>query len=320
MAGLGDTLGGIGGAVGGIVNLLGGFHGGQAEEQKAVDIMMKLQDPHFDPSQIPPADLKIFAQYFPEVYQAVIPDQVKLAVDSPEARAAQVRSLGTLESMRDQGMPLAERVAAQEAGNTLSGEIGRGQEYATRDLAQRGRAGGGEEWAARVGGGQAATEAAAAMSRGLVAQGAQNRLAGAQGAAQLGGQIRGADIGFSRNAADAINRFNEMRTGRRNEAAATAAAVRNVGALSRASETQRIGETNQNNIYNAAWQNRQRQDQNELAAKNFALTRAGAQADTLMAQAARKDARERARQAAIVAAGQGAGKGIGGIADVGLSL
>lgn len=318
---LGDIGAGIGSLGGGIAVLAGaGGSGGEDQYKKAIEVFQKLQLPGQDIRQIPAPDLKIFSEFFPEVYQAIVPEEVKLAVDSPDVRAAQMRSLATFEDMRDNGLPLSERLAAEQAGKQLSGEIAGANRAVQRGLAERGRLGGGDAAVLQMMGNQSAAEMANAMGNNLLQQAQANRMAGAQGAANLGGAIRGQDIGLSGLNAEYANRFNELTTGRQNEAAKYAAAMGNQANAYNTQTKQRVGEQNvmnryQNDIRNQEYPNLMRQTQYDNAFK-----KAQALAGAYQGYGSEKDRIKAANDAAIMGMGKGAGQAVGGIGDLGLAF
>jgi hypothetical protein len=311
--------GGVGSAAGGIAVLLGaGGKGGDAERKRALQVWDKLKAVDFDFREIPAPDLKVFATIFPQLYTAVAPLQPTLVKDSGEMRDVQLRSLAHLERVAQEGLPTAERVAAQEAQRSVGNEAQRAQESALEDLAQRGRLSGGDEIAARIVGNQGARNMAAQQGADLAKLSSANRLYGTQAAADLAGNVRGADTALSGRNADIINRFNEIVSQLGTEQAQANAAATNQANFYNAQTKQQVGTQNALGGYEAATANLQRKNalkqqgyENELA-RLKGLT---VQLDSLAEQ---KDEERRNKIAAISGIGQGVGSIAGGAIGGGL--
>src|SRR5689334_18553542 len=121
---IGSSIGqGLGGAIGGIAILAGaGGKGGLDEYKKAAAVWEKLKTTNFDFSTLQFPELQLVAEMMPDIYEAIVPAEVKQAADSPEMRAAQQRGLAHLEAAAVEGLPLTERVAAQDAGRSMARE------------------------------------------------------------------------------------------------------------------------------------------------------------------------------------------------------
>lgn len=314
---LSDIGGGLGGAIGGIAVLAGaGGKGGDKFYKKAVEILEKIKEPTFDMRELTAPELQIFAEYFPEIYNAVVPDDVKQVVDSPVARDAQVRNLGRLETIAEEGLPLSERLATQQAGDALQGEIAAADRGVRSDLARRGRLGGGEEVVARQQANQNAIELANQLGTGLAQEAIGNRRDAISEAAGLGGQLRSGDIDLSRMNADIANRFNEMRTGRQDEAARYAAGARERAGFGNVENRQRVGEANTLAAYENAAGNLDRRNRLLQQAFSNTVNRSSLLADAYMRRGLQKDQDKAARERSIVGIGQGLGQAGGGIAGL----
>jgi gas vesicle protein len=307
--GIGSSVGGI---VGGIATLLGaGGSGGDRQRKKIVQAWEKLQAVDFDMSRIPEADLKMLATMAPDLVEMVLPLQTPEIQDSITGRGAQTRSLSYLERLRDEGMPLSERAAAQGAMRQVAGAAKGADEAVLQDLGQRGRLGSGDEASARLIAGQNASDLAGVLGQSLAVQGEQNRLAGAQGAANLGGAIRSGDVDVaSRNAAQ-NERYNALvasilNTGNlANQQAKQQAQEYNVGTR------QRVGEEKALNRQATATQNIQYPNQLRQQSYDNELQKLRGYTGALAGQAQSEDEKRRAREQAIYSMGSGAG-GIAG--------
>lgn len=314
MAGAGDIGAGIGGAVGGIAVLAGaGGKGGDKYYKKAVEVLERLQDPEFDWSEITAPELKVFAQYFPETYSAVVPDQVKTVVESPELRLSELRSLKKYEQMADEGLPLEERLAGQEAGRRISAEAGRAQEGAIQDVAARGRLGTSDELGARLTADQSMMELERGLGADLAQQGIGARRAGLEGAAGMAGQIRGEDFRAESENANIMNRLAEFISNQKTEENMRNAQTRQAAAWENADQSQRIGEANELARYNAGTENLDRKNQLKSALADYRFRKAGALSGAYTNRGLQKDQDKAAREQSIMNIGQGAGRAAGGI-------
>lgn len=317
---IGQAAGGLGA---GIAVLAGaGGRSGTREYKKAISILEQLKsDPGFDMSSIPPADLKVFSEFFPEIYQAVVPESVQLAQEGPEGRQAQMKSLATLQDMQDQsGLGLQDKLAAQQAGRTMQGELASSNDQATRDLAQRGRLGGGDAMMARMAGNQNAVDLANQLGSQIAQSAMQRRFQAAGAAGSLGGQVRQGDVDLSSWNADAANRFNEMRSGRQNEAAQYAAAVRNQAGAQRSATQQRIGETNALAGTEAARRNQEYGNLTKQQIADNAYRKAMGISGANQALGSQRNLEKAMKDQQIMGLGKSAGSLAGGIMDYGSSM
>jgi hypothetical protein len=321
MSGIFSELGGALGDLGGGIAVLAGAGGrsGTREFKQALDVLQRLEaDPGFDLSSIPPAQLQVFSEYFPEVYQAVVPESVQMAQDSELGRGAQSRSLATLEDIRDSGgLTTADRMGLNQAGRRISGEMAAGNDAITRDLAQRGRLTGGDAIAARSAGNQSAMDLANQMGTSIGMEAANRRMAAAQAAAGLGANIRAGDTDLSKWNADAANRFNEMRSGRQNEAAQYAAAVRNAAGQKRSDTRQRVGESNALMANEGAWKNRLNQNSLRQQVADNAWRKAAGISGAYRNLGQQRNLDKAVSDQQIMGMGQAAGTTAGLIADLG---
>lgn len=305
--------GGIGSLIGGPLVLAGlGGPSGQADRQKAVDAWEKLKLVNFDMREIPPEQIKVFAEIFPELYQAVLPLQPTQVQDSTEMRNVQLQSLAKLQQMAQEGLPTAERIAAQEAQRSVGAQAQRNQESVLQDLAQRGRLSAGDEIAARIAGNQGATNLAAQQGNDLAQMGTQNRLAGIQGAANLGGSIRSADINLRSQNADIINRFNEIVSALGTQQAQENAAAKGQANLYNAQTAQHVGETNALAQTQAAQRNQEYQNTLRQQGYQNELDKLKGYTQQLDLLAAGQDLEKQNKDKAIMATAQGGGSLLGG--------
>ena len=314
--GAGSLGGGIGGAIGGIAALAMGGDTGTGEYKKAVKAWEQLRLSNFDYTSISGQDLALVAQYFPEQYNAVVPKDVQLAVDSQFGRAGE---MGALAGMQDiaAGDPTADRISARIAGEEFGGQLSRSQNNITSDLAQRGRLGGGEEIAARIAGNQASTDYASKMANQLAQAAMARRMEALTGSSQIANRLRSGDINLSQSNADAVNNFNMQRAGIQNAASQWNAGQQNQAGMYNTQQKQNVANANVNRRNVEQQQNIQYP--NELRDKEYsqALAKVQGTAGAYQALGGQKAKDLAMRNQLIVGTGQGLGQAAGGVFDYG---
>lgn len=307
----GDIGGGLGGIVGGIAALAGaGGSGGDRERKRALQIWEQLKAVDFDLREIPAPDLQVFATVYPQLYEAVLPLNPETVRDSTEMRGVQLQSLAKLQQIAREGLPTAERIAAQEAQRRVGAEAERAQEAVLSDLAQRGRLSGGDEIAARIVGNQGAMNLASQQGTDLATLGNANRLGATMGAANLAGGMRSTDINRGAMNADIINRFNQIVSQLGTQQNAANAAAKSSAQMYNAATKQGVGEQDALSGYQAATANLQRKNALKQQGYENEITKLRGLSGQLGMTAAQKDEERRARLAAI----SGIGSGVGDIA------
>lgn len=182
-------------------------------------------------------------------------------------RAAQVGALGQYQRVAEQGLPLEERLAAENAQNQIMAANRRSNLSVLSDLAQRGRLGGGDELQARLLANQGQQNLSNSLGSDLARQAIANRLGATGQVAALSGQIRGQDIGLSSQNANIANQFNMLAANMRNEAAMRNAQERSRSLQANIAQNQRIHEMNQMGRYQSGLmgnQLKQQQFQNSM--------------------------------------------------------
>ncbi len=311
---IGSVGGGIGGAIGGIINLLGGGgEGGEDFRRDALLALQSLQVPDFDFTELTPPQLRLVALMSPEVYEAQVPQEVKLIMDSPEARAQMEEALRGLGEISREGLPELDRLAAEEAANQIRGALQSGEEAFVQNLRRRGRLGAGAETQARAVASRGAAELGSQLGRGLQQETLQRRLQGLRDFGSAAGMLRAQDVGVQQSQADAMNRFQEIAAAQRQQAAADAASERqrvqqyNVGTQQQLATGQSLAnyETQRQNI----------ERQNQLRQAQFAAERdkAAGLAGQYGQLGEMADWEKAAREKNIQTIGGGLGQGIGGL-------
>lgn len=312
-----EILGGLGSAIGGIANLFGAAgEGGKKELQEAIKLWENLQDPDYDMTSLKAPQLALVARYFPETYEAKIPDEVKTAQDSPELREAQKAGVQQLMKMAQEGLPTAERAMVEEAQGKVRGEVGRARQQAVRNLQETGRMSGGSELAAGLAAAQQGSQLARQQGTDVARMALENRMNALTAGTSAAGQARGQDIALSQANADTINRFNQWKSQLQTEAAANAAQQRNQAGLYNVTEAQRVADANTAAQYNTQLANIQRQNALREALANFQMGKVQGQAGALTGLSQAKYAEQAARAQQIQSIGQGIGSAAGGVLDI----
>lgn len=312
---IGSLLGGVGNLAGGIAVLAGAAGpGGEREFKKAVAAIRGTpEDLNFDMSSVTPEELRLVAEYFPETYNAVVPQEAALAQDSMPGRDAQLYVMEELRRRAQGGEPLGERLANQDAQNRMAAELGRNQQNLVNALQQRGRLGPGAYFDARAGFGQEAANLARDMSSDLVRQNIATRLGALRSMGDVAAQERGQTIGLEEGRSNAINRLNEfvanMLTGQNRYAAD----AQNQANLYNVGERQRLADTNAQNRQALNIRNQDTQNQLRLQQGQYGLSRAELLAQQLQALGGAKYAEQAARSQTLQSLGSGFGQGGGGL-------
>ncbi len=258
---------GIGSAIGGLAAFA--MDGGIPDEyDEIIKLYRDLEVPDFDMRSLTPAQLRVVGDVSPEVYSAIIRGEAATPQDSPEVRAEQMGALRHLADVRREGLPLSERLAAEDMQRAIAGEFRRNNQSVMRNLAERGRLGGSAERQARLQANQSSGELARGAGSDLARMAVGNRLNAAYGAGELGGRIRSQDIALSDAKAGHINRFNAMASQLLTQAARDAAGSRERANYYNVGNRQRVADTNEQSRYSTERDNLNRQ--NALRDQRFA--------------------------------------------------
>lgn len=313
---LADALGGLGGAVGNLAVLFGAAgDDGQSYRQQAADLFRGIQLPNLDDSSIADPVLREVAARQAVTYDPRIVGGPQLVKEDPRIRGSQLQDLAFLNQVRDQGLTEQDRILADQAQRSLAQEHTRANEATLRNLAARGRLGGGSELAARAMAGQQASEMARGMGQDLASLAVSNRLQGAQMGSSLASNLRLQDLTAEQSRSDAITRHNELMT-----ALFSQANRDNAGAQERAQAANvaaRQGRADQNVMNRFGNQVGNQNRRNEIRQQGFQnqLARANGQAGALGALGQGQDARQAARAGSLRSFGTGIGQGVGGAFD-----
>jgi len=305
--------GGIGGAIGGAIGLLFAGEGGEDKLKEALRIWDKLELSNFDMRSLSPPEIRVFAEAFPEQYDAVIRGEPVLPEDSAEGRDAQLRGLARFEQVAREGLPTSERLAVEDTQRQLAAGSRSLEDEILTDLAARGRLGAGDELAARMAGASASQNAAAAMGRDLAQMKVANRLGAAETAAGMGSRLRAQDIDLSSRRADAMNRFNELASQLGTQAARDNALARERAQAFNVGTKQRTGEEAAQARYGTELENLTRQNALKGASFGQSLAKTQGQTGALTDLADLEEKRRLQRIMMGQSIGQGVGQTAGGL-------
>lgn len=307
----------IGSAIAGLMtNIAEGSRADPAEEaiREAMELLARVREPNFDFRQLTPAQLQVVSQWDPEFYEAVVPDEVKLIAESA-ARSDQIGALEAVKQIAAEGLPLADRLAAERSTDAIAQEATRAQDAILENLAARGRLGGGAEVAARMVGDQSLSQMRGEMGRGLAEEALQRRLAALGQQAGMAGDIRGQDFARSARNADLINNFNQYVANVKTRQAQNRADLLNRQREYEAGERQRVSDFNRLEAADTEAENLQRWNALQSELGDFRLRKAGAQQPGYSALSESLRATDAARRLRNRELAQGVGSAVGGLMD-----
>lgn len=314
---LGELFSGAGSFLGGLAGMFADNDDAQRTRAQMVEEWRRLNLPEQNAEFIPAPILREVAARTPELFTPENrDDQFEVYREDPEGRRSQLQNLAYLEKVRDEGMSDLDRLQAMDAQRGIARAHSRAQQSILRDLAARGRLGGGNEVLAR----QMAAQQAAELSRGLgsdLARSAlERRMQGALAAGNQAQALRSQDFQVGQTRADTMNRWNqfmmEMLTGsaQQNALARERAQAANVAA--------RQGRSDQNTLMD--YENRvgHRDLRNQLAQQQFGnqVTKTQGITGGLAGIAAGQDAEAAARRDSL----QSLGSSLGGLVGGGIDL
>lgn len=284
---------------------------GKKYARDALRAWQKLKESDFDMRSLSQPELRIVGELFPEVYDAQIAGPAALPEESYGAREAQLTALRQMQDVAAGGLPMADELAVRQIGRGMSQELQRGQLNALRALQERGLRGGEMAQAGYLG--QQGADMAAQYGNQVAREALLRRLGAIQSAGSFAGGLRGQDIALSEARAGALNRWNEMVSGLRTQAAASAAGARTAARERNLGEAQRIADTNEAARYQAQLEDIERQNmlRSQLFQQQLART-AGISGQYGMLGQYQK-ARQAARAAAIRGIGSSVDQTAGGI-------
>ena len=314
--------GGIGGGIGGLIGglaVLGGAagEGGEKDYKKALRVWQDLELSDFDFTSLSAPELQLLGQYFPEAYEAIVPEEFQQVGRAPTYRD-EITSLSQLKELAETGEADIDRIQRLEIEDYVAGAQGRGREDALRDVARRGQFGGGDALRARISGNQQASQLASQMGRGAIADRAGRRMQAVGEYGQQAGAVSGRELGRQMANQQSQNRYSELWAGLQTDAARYAADQRAYGQTANLQRSRTVGDANALNRYRTQLENLQRQNALRSSAFGERLAKTGGTAGAHVGLGGLRDRERDMRAQAIVGAGQGLGQAAGGLVGGGL--
>lgn len=302
---------GLGDLVGGIINLSDPGRDGKRYAKDHLGVWREIPDPEYDPRDIGWQQLLLTGELTPETYEPVVTGDVSTITEDPALREAQIRAMLGMEQVSREGLPLQDRLLGDEAQRAVAGEFSRANEGIIRNLAARGRAGGGTELAARLATSGAGAEMARGMGSDLAQQSISNRLMAMREAERMAGATRGQDFQTAARNSEMQNRFNEWLSGLKTTAAMNAARARGDAQKYNLDNRQRLAEANTLGKFSTERENQARRDDLQDRLFRARAQRAGGMSGAYGALQDAADARQTAKQANV----RSTAGGVGGIID-----
>ena len=266
LAGLigGSSVGQGGGqGLGALIGLLDKGRGGKRYDKDILSLYKDLDLPDYVLKDLTAAQIPLTGLMGEEQWEAALPGEASQIADSPEMRAEQVQALGGLQQISEEGLPEADRLAAEEGARAMRGALRSGEETQIQGLRRRGRLGGGGEISARAVGGRLASELGRGLNVDITREALQRRLQALSMYGSAAGAVRGQDVTSQDINAQAMNRFKQFAAMQQQQANMGNAAERQRVQQYNVETPQQLASQNQllnyqNQQYNQAYQNQLR--------------------------------------------------------------
>jgi hypothetical protein len=263
---------GAGRGVGGLIGLLDSSRGGKRYDKDILSLYQDLDLPDYVIKDLIAAQIPLTGLMGEEQWEAALPGEAAQIADSPEMRAEQVQAISGLREISEEGLPEADRLAAEEGARAMRGALRSGEETQIQGLRRRGRLGGGGEISARAVGGRLASELGRGLNVDITREALQRRLQALSMYGSAAGAVRGQDVTSQDINAQAMNRFKQFAAMQQQQANQANAAERQRVQQYNVETPQALAGQNQllayqNAQYNQAYQNQLRGQsyQDELA-------------------------------------------------------
>lgn len=302
---------GVGSILGGVAGLALAGSGGEKYLKEAADAMRQLKQSDFDYTKLSAPQLQMIQKVYPQVYSAVVPKEAQTITGDAGAQAAQQQVLGQYGQIAQQGLPVGEKLAAEQAQQSTGAELGRAQQAIRSNMAARGQLGSGQDLMSRLAGAQQGVGLAAQQGKDLASLGESNKLQGMSAEAALAGQMRGQTTSEQGQNADIMNRYNQLIAQMQTQAAQENAAAQERAQGYNVGTQQRISETNPMLAYSTNLENINRANNLKNMSFNQGLQKATGLSNVLGKLAQETDQQ---RQQKIQAATQ-IGSGVGGLGE-----
>jgi len=261
---IGSNVGQGGGqGIGALIGLLDKGRGGKRYDKDILSLYKDLDLPDYVIKDLIAAQIPLTGLMSEEQWEAALPGEASQIADSPEMRAEQVQALGGLQQISEEGLPEADRLAAEEGARAMRGALRSGEETQIQGLRRRGRLGGGGEISARAVGGRLASELGRGLNVDITREALQRRLQALSMYGSAAGAVRGQDVTSQDINAQAMNRFKQFAAMQQQQANMGNAAERQRVQQYNVETPQQLASQNQllnyqNQQYNQAYQNQLR--------------------------------------------------------------
>ena len=261
---IGSNVGQGGGqGIGALIGLLDKGRGGKRYDKDILSLYKDLDLPDYVLKDLTAAQIPLTGLMGEEQWEAALPGEASQIADSPEMRAEQVQALGGLQQISEEGLPEADRLAAEEGARAMRGALRSGEETQIQGLRRRGRLGGGGEISARAVGGRLASELGRGLNVDITREALQRRLQALSMYGSAAGAVRGQDVTSQDINAQAMNRFKQFAAMQQQQANMGNAAERQRVQQYNVETPQQLASQNQllnyqNQQYNQAYQNQLR--------------------------------------------------------------
>lgn len=314
-AALAPALGAVGSIVGGTAVALGAAgKGGERDIKKALAAWQQLELSNFDFRSLSAPQLRLIGEYFPEAYDAVVPEEFKV-IDIAPTYQAERTALSQLQDVAETGEADIDRIQRLEIEDYLSGVQGRGQEDILRDLARRGQGGGGDVLRARLTGSQQASQQASQLGRGAIADRAGRRFEAIRDVGAQAGAMSGRNLQREAANQQAQTAYNSLFANLKTDAARFGAEERGFAQATNLGRAQYVGDANALNRYEQQLADLERQNQLRSMSFGERATQTSGIAGGYLNKAASADRTRNAKAAALVGTGRGLGQAGGGLYD-----
>ena len=304
--------GGIGSAIGAIAVLAGaGGPSGKKYLRQLRNLVNAVELPPQDIRPLAAPQIQRLAEYFPELYDAQILQDPSIPLGSPEQRDQQLGAQRYFGRVAEEGLPLAERLRAEELQEGMARQASRNQQAVLRNLAERGRLSGGDEIASRIIANQQSADLAGTAGANLAQISAQNRMLGNQALSDISGRIRAQDVSEGQFGSSVQNRFNEFASSLMTQAAARNAEASQRAQVQNVQRVHQVGDTNVGAAYQTALSNLNRLNRLNQSQFTNKLSKLGYQSTALKAMAEQQNAEQAAKENAIMGIGEGVGSAVG---------
>lgn len=259
----GNVGGGAGRGIGGLIGLLDKGRGGKRYDKDILELYKDLDLPDYVLKDLTAANIPLTGLMSEEQWEAALPGEASQIADSPEMRSEQLQALQGLKLIGQEGLPEADRLAAEEGARAMRGALRSGEETQIQGLRRRGRLGGGGEISARAVGGRLASELGRGLNVDITREALQRRLQALSMYGSAAGAVRGQDVNTQSMNADALNRFKQFAALQQQQANIGNAAERQRVQQYNVTQPQQLASQNQlldyqNRQYNQAYQNQLR--------------------------------------------------------------